>query len=213
MRFIEHPEAPASIARALREQPHPGDPGRAWDEFDKSEVRAELWLLQNGLCAYCERVLEFAPGHSSIDHVIPKSSDGSVTFCYSNLVLCCTDPRTCNLHKKGKFFAGTDQTGRWREGFVAPTQRRCEASFDYRLDGSVAPFPTSYAADTRETIRILNLNHTELRTKRREVLQTIDLAIAAIAEQPEALREFREAELTPTNLKPFPSAKKQHFAL
>jgi uncharacterized protein (TIGR02646 family) len=57
-------------------------------------------------------------GSSSIEHIIPKTANPEVTFQYTNLVLCCLDPQTCNLHKKGQHFSGFDTTGRWAEGFV-----------------------------------------------------------------------------------------------
>lgn len=140
MRHIVHAASPpASLREAYRSNPHPPNPGEAWDAFDAGELRDHLWELQCGLCAYCERVLGTTPGSSSIEHTVPKGSNPQMTFQYTNLVLCCVDPQTCNLAKKGQHFSGFDKTGRWAEGFVSPTQVRCQQSFFYGRDGPSVP--------------------------------------------------------------------------
>ena len=214
MRHIVHADsAPDSLRAEFRANPHPLNPKEAWEAFDARELRDHLWELQFGLCAYCERVLEPGPGCSSIEHIIPKTANPLVTFRYANLVLCCLDSQTCNLHKKGQHFSGFDATGRWAEGFVAPTQPRCETSFIYARDGSIDAVATDYQADTRETIRILNLNHTPLATERRDYLASIDRAVAAMADQLEAVAFFLRSELAICGLKPYFSAKRQLFRI
>jgi uncharacterized protein (TIGR02646 family) len=210
MRHFSHPtDWPASIRAEYRAQPRPANPRDAWDAFDTREVRDALWELQHGLCAYCERVVEPGPGSSSIDHVIPKSANPEVTFLYTNHVLCCTDRQTCNLHKKGQHFAGADATGRWTQGFIAPTQPRCETSFIYEGDGSVKPSDSATEPDTTETLRIVNLNHGPLQTERRDYLTSVNRNIANMADQMDALLIYLEAELSVGSLKPFYSLKRQ----
>ncbi len=210
MRHFTHPsEWPPTIRDEYRAQRHPTDPRAAWDAFDAREVRDALWQLQHGLCAYCERVLEPVPAGSSIDHVIPKSDHPEVTFLYTNLVLCCTDSQTCNLHKRRRYFAGADETGRWTPGFIAPGQARCETSFVYERDGSVRPSESAIEPDATETLRILNLNHHPLKTERREYLAALDQAIASMVDQVDALMAFLHLEMPLGNLKPFYSAKRQ----
>lgn len=210
MRHFTHPdEWPASIQAAYRAHPRPANPRDAWDAFDTREIRDALWEVQHGLCAYCERVVEPGPGGSSIDHVIPKSANPEVTFLYTNLVLCCTDQQTCNIHKRGKHFAGTNATGRWTPGFIAPTQARCETSFVYQGDGSVRPSDTAIEPDATDTLRIVNLNHGPLKTERRDYLAAVDRAIASMADQMDALLAYLELEMPVGSLKPFYSAKRQ----
>lgn len=214
MRHIVHSEAPpASIVAAHRAQPHPLNPREAWDAFDKRDLREHLWELQSGLCAYCERVLELGPGTSSIEHIVPKTANPGVTFKYTNLVLCCLNKDTCNLHKKGQHFAGFDDTGRSTQGFIAPTQPRCEASFTYGRDGSVGPAEQAVEPDATQTIRILNLNHEPLKTERRDYLVAVETAIADMLDQMDAIELFLRNELELGGLKPFYSAKHQHFKL
>jgi uncharacterized protein (TIGR02646 family) len=213
MRHIVHGEPPQSIKDAFREQPLPTNTKEAWNGFNSAEVRESLWELQHGLCAYCERTLPLHPGSSSIDHVVPKSQVPSGTFRYSNLLLCCSDPNTCNLHKRGKHFEGADDTGRWREGFIAPTQPRCATSFVYKRDGSIAPSATAAQDDAKDTLKIVNLNFEDLKTERREYLERIDRAVESMADQLDALRVFLTGELALGSLKPFYSAKLQHFSL
>jgi uncharacterized protein (TIGR02646 family) len=212
MRHIQHASnGPDSIRAAYRAEPKPLNPPKAWDCFDKAELREHLWEIQFGLCAYCERVLEPGPGNTTIEHIVPKTANPEVTFQYTNLVLCCTDRNTCNLHKKGAHFAGFHSSGRWSEGFVAPTQSRCEASFVYKGDGSIDPTQTAYIDDTEETIRILNLDCVSLRTQRRDYLGSISTAVVSMIDQPEALVLYLADELSLGSLKPFYSAKRQHF--
>lgn len=214
MRHIVHTDKPPqSLVDSYRAEPHPLNPPAAWDAFDARELREHLWELQFGLCAYCERVLELGPGTSSIEHVIPKTANPQVTFQYTNLVLCCLDSDTCNLHKKGQHFAGFDTTGRWTQGFISPTQARCELSFSYGRDGSVGPAEQAAEPDASETIRILNLNHVPLKTERREYLGAVETAISDMDGQMEAIRIFLAAELELGGLKPFFTAKRQHFSL
>jgi uncharacterized protein (TIGR02646 family) len=211
MRYIVHDAPPDSLEQALRDNPNPADPGAAWDAFDTRELREKLWTLQSGLCAYCERTIEIGPGKTSIDHIIPKSSDSRVTFQYTNLVLCCLDKNTCNLHKKGKHFAGCDDTGRFRQGFIAPTQQRCESSFSYKRDGSVEASATAIQDDARETLTILNLNSPNLKTERGNYLKSIEQAIVSMGEQFDAIAAYLQEELSIGGGKPFFSAKRQNF--
>ena len=127
MRHIEHDEAPPTLRAAFRAQPHPADPTQAWKDFNHSEVRDQLYLLQHGLCAYCERVLAAGPHGSSIEHVVPKGSDGSGTFRYQNMLLCCRDPKTCNERKRGKYFLG----------FISPLLPSAPAAFRYEPSGAI----------------------------------------------------------------------------
>ena len=210
MRHFTHSAPwPASIQSEHRAQPHPDNPRDAWDAFDAREVRDALWELQHGLCAYCERVVEPGPGGSSIDHVVPKSAHPEVTFLYSNLVLCCTDSKTCNIHKRGQYFSGADATGRWTPGFIAPTQARCETSFTFLGDGSVKPSDSAIEPDATDTLRIVNLNHEPLKTERRDYLAAVNRTIASMTDQMDALLVFLEMEMPVGTLKPFYSAKRQ----
>jgi uncharacterized protein (TIGR02646 family) len=211
MRHIVHDDPPQSIKDALRQEPSPNNPKKAWKKFDSAEVREKLWELQHGLCAYCERTLEIGPGCSSIDHVVPKSRVHSGTFRYTNLLLCCKDDNTCNLYKKGNYFEGADDTGRWREGFIDPTQPRSASSFVYKRDGSVIPSTTAVQDDARDTLDIINLNIEYLRTDRRDYLQRIERAIVSMEDQLDAIRFFLTRELSLESFKPFYSAKLQHF--
>lgn len=212
MRHIVHDASPPlSLQAAYRANPHPLNPYQAWKEFDSRELRERLWELQSGLCAYCERTLDIGPGCTTIEHIIPKSRHPDQTFQYFNLVLCCADPNTCNLYKRGKYFAGADDTGRWREGFIGPTQPRCATTFSYKRSGEVVPSETAVQDDARDTIAIVNLNFEALKTERREYLERIESVIVSMSDQLDALRVYLAKELCLGSLKPFYSAKHQHF--
>jgi hypothetical protein len=68
------------------------------------------------------------------------------------------DQNTCNLHKKGQHFAGCDATGRWTQGFIAPTQPRCETSFTYGRDGSIHPSVQADEPDARSRMEQAAMN-------------------------------------------------------
>ena len=125
MRHIIHSETvPTGIAAAFRAEPHPTKPRQAWDDFDKAakrELREHLWELQYGLCAYCERALDLGPGTSSVEHIVPKTSNPRFTFLYTNLVLCCVDPKTCNLRKKASL--PVQHQGSGKHQYDNPQQR------------------------------------------------------------------------------------------
>jgi uncharacterized protein (TIGR02646 family) len=213
MRHIVHSEIPPpSIVAAHRAEPHPINPREAWRVFVKEEIREHLWDLQCGHCAYCERALEPGPKTSSIEHIVPKSANPKVTFQYTNLVLCCLDSNTCNHYKEAQHFAGCDATGRWSQGFIAPTQPRCETSFTYGRDGSIHASDQADEPNATQTLLILNLNHESLKTQRRDYLVAIDTAIADMGGQMDAIAQFLAAELILGGLKPFYSAKHQHFS-
>lgn len=203
MRYIVHDEAPPTLKAALRAQPNPANPTEAWQEFDHSEVRDQLYLLQHGLCAYCERVLAPGPGGSSIDHVFPKGSDCRGTFKYENMLLCCRDARTCNEHKRGSYF----------DGFISPLLPTAPASFRYEANGTIAPADSSIAAAANQTITILNLRAPHLVTERAEYFESLSMAIASMADQLDAVAALLAAEFRPLNDKPFISAKLQLFAV
>jgi uncharacterized protein (TIGR02646 family) len=214
MRHIQHnTNAPPSLAAEFRRNPHPTVPRDAWEQFDSGELRAHLWDLQFGLCAYCERVIEPVPGQSSIEHIIPKTQNPGVTFQYTNLVLCCIDQMTCNLKKKGQYFGGFDVTGRWSQGFVAPTQPRCETSFEYKRDGSIRATDGGDQEEAIETIRILNLDHGPLETERANHMAQIEWAVDAMSDQLDAVLAFLRQELSLGALKPFYSAKNHNFRI
>jgi uncharacterized protein (TIGR02646 family) len=212
MRHIIHnPEWPKSIRVAYRDHPHPEDPTTVWEKFNKSEVRQNLWDIQSGLCAYCERTVKLDAGASAIEHIRPKGIYHEETFNYPNLVLCCADTHTCNLHKKSKYEDGIDVTGRRTEGFISPTQERCSTSFKYNGDGSIEPSPAAEKSDAEITLKILNLNYPPLKTERRTYFEAINCAIVSMEEQRDALEMYLEQEMALDNRKPFYSAKCQLY--
>ncbi len=203
MRHIVHDEPPATLRAALRAQPNPANPRLAWKHFDHSEVRDQLYLLQHGLCAYCERVLAAGPGGSSIDHVFPKGSDCRGTFKYENMLLCCTDTKTCNEQKRGNYFTG----------FLSPLLPTAPAAYRYDASGTIEPADPSTKADAKRTIEILNLKAPHLVTEREAYFESLSKSIADMADQLDAVAALLAAEFQPLNDKPFISAKLQLFAV
>jgi len=204
MRHIIHDSSPpASLQKMQRQEPCPEDPTKAWNEFDDTELRANLWKLQYGRCAYCERTIELTPGGGCVDHVYPKGRDQTKTFEYKNLLLSCTNKNTCNLYKKGK----------WFENFIDPTQLRCETSFAYKRDGSIESSSPAVACDVKETVKLLNLEERGLKTARRAHFERLEKMIADMEDQLEAVKEFLQRELALECRLPFYSAKKQLFGM
>ena len=132
-----------------------------------SRFRAQLAAGFNEKCGYCERKCAAASQSGSraqtVDHFKPKSRFGSLTYEWSNWVLCCS---RCN-GKKGNQWPVT--------GLVDPCSRpkheHPEQYFDYRHStGEIIPKAGISKPDrdkARNTISALKLNNSDIRRSRR----------------------------------------------
>jgi len=66
----------------------------------KGNLKAELRIIQHGLCCYCRRQLPNDPQDTDLEHIIEKAAHPTFTFEIRNLALSCT---TCNGRKNTAF--------------------------------------------------------------------------------------------------------------
>ncbi len=179
MRHIEKAEEPASFTKWKEQGDENWDPG--WAEFDgapiKQTVKQALLQEQGYLCCYCEIRVDEEHGH--IEHIHARHSHPDLELIYTNLLYCCPEtprgqPTTCG-HARGP----NDPVP------VSPLNVDCEARFLYTEAGEMLPRDED-DADTRETVRILNLNEPTLRRFRAGVYQEV-----ADAQQDFSTDEFR----------------------
>ena len=131
----------------------------------KQKVNESLLEEQGGLCCYCK--IEVDREHGHIDHLLPRHDHHELVFAYSNLLYSCPEktkedreeedtekkvPQTCG-HAKGN-----------NELPITPRDKDCEKYFIYTEYGDIR----GKNDDARETIRILNLNGSQLVCNRRQ---------------------------------------------
>ena len=109
-----------------------------------------LWL-----CPYCERKI-LRIEKTQIDHIKPRHLFPRLTFAYENLLVSCDHKETCNNHKGHA----------WKETFINPVAEDPEPLFHYSANGEILIDKEC----VRDTVEILNLNHTSLVRSRRTIL-------------------------------------------
>ena len=67
-------------------------------EADKQEIRAQLGMLQNNHCAYCEVDISKENSKPHIEHFEQRSRKPHKTFLWDNLFWSCTHNETCGKH-------------------------------------------------------------------------------------------------------------------
>jgi len=133
---------------------------RKWEDVPP-EIKKELnrhiseqEQLYNGicLCPYCERKIKVKASH--IEHIRPKSIFPSLTFSYNNLMVSCNDPNTCGHYKDHS----------WKDTFINPVEDPVPC-FHYSAEGKIREEDER----VKDTVSILNLNHSALVDIRRKM--------------------------------------------
>jgi uncharacterized protein (TIGR02646 family) len=144
-------------------------------------AKAHLLAEQNHLCAYCQTKL--TADTASIEHMVPKSLNTTLSTNYFNLVAVCKEtapdletrrnycePARGNLLLPNLiFFANAEVTLEVNSAF-----------FDAYSDGTIAAKPTlkdEIKSQVEAFIEILNLNHPRLKSARKEEALAAVLAI------------------------------------
>lgn len=139
----------AVLAKKLAdgEQPTATEKGR----YNHPDIKAALVAETSGKCAYCESKLRHVT-YGDIEHVVPKSTDTTKWFSWTNLTLACD---VCNTKKSD---AHVDH-----ETFVDPYVTDPEEEF-WHAGAMMYPKPGRDAAALTESL--LGLNRTELLERR-----------------------------------------------
>ena len=132
-----------------------------------------LFAEQTGQCVYCgRRISLYRHGQFHIEHFRPQSRYPELQLDYANLFLSCGPELehgptpTCGNHKAGWF----DE-----DRHIPPAPESCAERFRFRSSGEIASDDTPEAA---KMIQVLNLNHPELVTERRVVIEDLDRELA-----------------------------------
>jgi len=136
-------------------------------DYSKEELRQALLEEQFYTCAYCECSILTNSTSLRIDHVLPREGDteSDRIFDYNNMVLSCPgyfieDGRRipkiliCDPSKDNNILP------------ITPLQDDCESYFEFSEIGSI----NGIDAESEETIKILNLNHSKLDNLRKAVI-------------------------------------------
>ena len=142
------------------------NPGGSWDDpafaSVRPTVRRQLNLEQEGLCIYCESLLDENEGH--VEHIKSKGKNPPLTFVYENLAHSCNGPGHCGHHKK-------------RQALPVEPRPGCNRFFDLMtLDGrllSASGLTSAESQHATDTIRILGLNVAALAWQRKGFADTI----------------------------------------
>lgn len=212
---LHPPDVPFELDRTHRANPVPANPAGAWNSFGgKDAVRRRLRHLQQHLCAYCECELDSALGFH-IDHVRAKSTFPQGTFLWTNLVLSCI--HSDEIGAVSNSVSCGHAKGSCPRLPIEPTDPDCASHFNYSLSGKIGPSPQGDTADqtrAHNTIALLNLNARRLVRERIEMLEEGYRELNALGSDSVALEHFLACELDETNgkLRPYISARRQHFA-
>lgn len=137
------------------------NPMGSWEnpafEIVRSTVKHQLNHEQEGLCIYCERLLNEDVGH--VEHIKPKGTNSSLTFVYNNLAHSCDAHKHCGHHKK-------------RQTIPVEPRLGCNRFFALLVqDGRLAPSPGLSKEEKQQaeiTLRILGLNTPALAWERKK---------------------------------------------
>ena len=134
---------------------------------DATENR--LFIEQTGQCVYCgRRISLIQKGKYHIEHFRPQSKYRALQLDYTNLFLSCGPESdqgvqgTCGNYKNDWFE---------EDCHIVPFPPSCAERFRYRLSGKIAG---DGSPEADKMIRVLNLEHRELVTERKNLLEHLE---------------------------------------
>ncbi|MGL5351440.1 MAG: retron system putative HNH endonuclease [Cetobacterium sp.] len=168
-----------------------------WDDMnDHYEVKQELreYMLleeQNFKCPYCESLI-YDESEGNIEHIRPKDKFKELYLDYNNFLTSCRSAYSCDNFKGSK----------WDENFINPVLENPRDYFTYDLySGEIIPKSDDKMIKEKaeKTIEILNLNHNNLKNKRRNFIKMLSKLkredFEFIEEQESLLKYYLELEL------------------
>lgn len=184
MKYIQKQEEPQNFKDWKQQQKSIGV-NCGYESFQNPEKRlVHLALLreQGYICCYCCQKIEKETSH--IEHFLPQSkTDAELSVTYSNLLASCGSHQHWPKH-----------CGNQRENHpvpVSPLQTNCENHFRYTVEGEIIPTNNLELQDkAKETIDILNLNHSDLKKMRSEAIEALGIAESLTEEEAQKLANF-----------------------
>lgn len=210
-----HTTAPRKLANRFT-QGIPANPQASWQSFDgKQELKENLSVIQNGLCAYCEIRLDTSI-ENHLEHIDSKSLNPHKTFEYSNIVCSCIKDSLLDNEDANPISCG--HAKRRRSIDIKPTDIECEKYFSFDLFGRVVPneiLTIEEKQKAQNTINILNLNCKRLKRQRETVIDEGYKIINEFLSDTDALNNFLDLELNTVNNKYFSfiNLRREHFGV
>lgn len=130
----------------------------------KDLLKQRLISEQGGICGYTG--IRILLENSHVEHVKPRNQCiNHEDVDYANLIAAYPSGGNCEF--------GAIAKGGWyeAENFITPLQIECETAFVYIANGEVKGQPDNPAA--QKTVEVLNLDCSELRRIRKEVIDSI----------------------------------------
>ncbi len=146
---------------------------------EKAKVRTSLLTEQGFICAYCCSEIKDDSKSTVIEHFIPQSIDEKVAIDYNNLFACCDGTKTDGKSKTQIYCCDESKKDQFRDPknptiqLIKPTATDengfiCEQAFCYTFEGGIFSADTAFKYDAGFTIKVLNLENSELRRQRAE---------------------------------------------
>ena len=151
----------------------------------RDALEGSLYKEQTGQCVYCGRGV--SPGrskHCHVEHFRPRSKYPELQLDHANLFLSCGPEgehgsrQTCGDYK-GDWFE--------EECHVPPAPEPCAERFRFRSSGRIAG---DDSAEAEKMIVVLNLNHPELVTGRRTLIESLDEDLNGGVPRDDLLRSY-----------------------
>lgn len=148
--------------------PFPGD--------IRQPVVDALQEAQRGLCVYCGRKLDHDPNprrrQVHIEHFRPQARYPVLATSFPNLFLSCGPDDEPG--QPSEICGNAKDNGLDESSCIEPDYPECTRRFRFLLSGEVTPRQDEDSA-ARMMLKLLNLNHRELRKEREDILNSIDL--------------------------------------
>lgn len=167
MRRIVKSVAPECLAAAKEK-------GWNWEEFFHNDHNGHMQCLnqadadQSGVCGYTELPLASKGMTKHLDHYRKKAIYSKLTFDWNNLVCAVKDKRFGADHKD-ELIDGKNAEATYA-GILNPVVDGAQNYFYYNTDGKILAsvgLDEKNGRKAEETIRVFNLNETELVSRRR----------------------------------------------
>lgn len=144
---------------------------QSWDDLSRNnlskvEIQEKLFQMQEGRCAYCERMLVTRSVH--IEHFRKRDQYSSLCFMWGNLFLSCNNKDTCGRYK--------DSHNINIEQVIDPCMEDPEYFLVFDMQGTICPRSNLNPAErekAQNTIAAFNLNEIALKRKRKEFLNCV----------------------------------------
>lgn len=165
-----------------------------WDDMNiyfeiKQDLRTHMLIEeQNCTCPYCESQI-YDETEGSLEHIKPKDKFPELFLEYDNYITSCKSSYSCDNFKGNN----------WDKDFINPTKEDPEEYFTYDIfSGEIIPKNMEEMRQEKawKTIELLNLNHNNLKNKRRNFIKMIEKMefddLQYINEQSSLLKYYRE---------------------